>query len=70
MGVIFAIVKSLIIGLLMVLAVALLTVGLLFFVSFVSGVLGMTGVHEWTNRKAHALFSRVVNTLKFKTGSK
>lgn len=66
--VITTILKSIIVGLLMLLATALLTIGTLFFVSFVTGMIGITPVHEWTNRTAKALWKRLVNTLKFKTG--
>ena len=67
--VVIAILKSLGIGLLMLLATALLVIATLFFVSFISGIAGATPIHEWTNRKAKALWKRLLNTLKFKTGS-
>lgn len=53
----------------MLLATALLVIATLFFVSFISGIAGATPIHEWTNRKAKALWKRLLNTLKFKTGS-
>ena len=66
--IITAILKSLLVGLLMLLAIALLVIGALFFLSFVSGLLGVTPVHQWTNQKAKNLFKRLILTLQFKTG--
>ena len=66
--VIISIIKSIIIGLLMLLAAALLVIAALFFISFVSGLIGATPVHQWTNRKAKNLYKRLILTLQFKTG--
>lgn len=65
--VIYTILQSFFVGLLMLLAMALLIIATLFFTSFMAGIVGAITIHQWTNKQAKALFNRLVNTLKFKT---
>jgi hypothetical protein len=65
--VIIGILKSILIGLAMILAVLLIVSGSLFFISLITGILGLEKVSQWANRQAKGLFQRTVNVFKFKS---